>query len=165
MNAKNIWKQIGCFGRTCAFFFLVVCARTCAKSIEKEYHKEQIESNSKQESINMLNEYASEINKTLPKDMGEGITSQAVVLNTQASSPTLEYHYMVDDDIFMENKDDVLSKENQIAYVKLMYSEMKPVLDVLKKANIGLSYIYTCKESGETYRLDITYKELSKISK
>ena len=167
MSKKNGLKFLGCIGKTCALFLFLVLIRTCGSFVGKHLNKEkgQVEVGklSNKESFFILQENVQEMNKSFPQKIDEYTTAKGVELNV--SIPAFEYQYVVDDNAFMAVKSEVLSKSNQLAEVKSMYSDMKPLIDLLVQARMGLSYVYTCKKSQKSYRVDLSYEDLLKIKK
>jgi hypothetical protein len=106
-----------------------------------------------------LQKTAREINQDLPRKIDDNITQSAITLTSTA----LIYEYIIDDDYFDMYKDQALSASDQLNNIRAMYSDMKPMIDLLLKTHRGISYKYICKESGKTNIVEIPYSELAGI--
>lgn len=168
---KKSWKMksLGCLGK---IFIVYVCIITpvfvkkCLQNREKESNEntsvlfptEEISSISilAESADSQLNYFVREKNATLPQDMDENTTFQSVLLENDA----FIYVYKVDDDFFSEFKSHALSKDIQINNLRIVYHEMKPMIDLLKETHRGIYYRYICRESGEITECKIYYSDL-----
>lgn len=161
-------KAIGCVGKILGFIFLIIMiagVKTCARkqvrnSFENSYVEPETEDKSAISSNNnseiKLQKTAREINQTLPRQLDSNITHQAISLTPSA----LVYEYIVDDIFFSKVKDQVLSIDNQLANIRMMYSDMKPMIDLLIETNRGISYKYVCKKSKSTNIVTVSCDDL-----
>ncbi len=181
---KGWFKQtMGCFGgclwKILGFILLIIAisaAKTCARkqmkntlsesSINTEYvssslsssaipTKNKTNSNAERKLQNM----AWDINQSLPRKMNDNMTALAITLTSSA----LVYEYEIDDDCFEMYKDQVLSQSAQLEQVKEMYSDMKPMINLLLETHRGISYKYVCKKSRETNIVEVPYSKLAGI--
>ena len=132
-------KAIGCIGKIFGFIFLIMViagVKTCARkqvrnSFENSYivpeSKDKFTISSNNNSEIELQKAAREINQTLPRKIDPYITHQAISL----SSSALVYEYSVDDNYFSKVKDQAHSLDNQLEKIRMMYSDMKPMIDLL----------------------------------
>ena len=88
--------------------------------------------------------------------MDENITTQEVLIESDA----LVYVYNVDDDFFAEFKNHAQSREIQLGNLRMVYKEIKPMIDLLTETHRGIYYRYICRKSGETTELKIYYSDL-----
>lgn len=161
-------KAIGCVGKILGFIFLIIViagVKTCArKQVRNSFKNSYIEPESKDKftissnnnSEIELQKAAREINQTLPRQLDSNITHQAISL----SSSALVYEYIVDDNFFSKVKDQALSLDNQLANIRMMYSDMKPMIDLLIETNRGISYKYICKTSKNTNIVSVSCDDL-----
>ena len=75
----------------------------------------------------------------------------------------LVYVYLIDDDYFEMMRDQALSSANQLANIRTMYSDMKPMIDLLVQTHRGISYKYICKNSKETNIVEVSYDDLASL--
>ena len=152
-------KVLGCFGKG---FLIYLCLMTfvylkkCSRESVRESYEPQNSYVSTESADSKLRRFAAEKNASLPQDMDENITTQAVLLESDA----LVYVYKVDDDFFAEFKDHAQSREIQLGNLRTVYSEMKPMIDLLIETHRGIYYRYICRKSGETTEFKIYYRDL-----
>lgn len=156
-------KLLGCLGKV----FLVYVAlmsfvniSKCSREKARESYELSNTMNSSTESAeNQLRRFIIEKNINLPQDMDENITTEEVLLESDA----LVYVYKVDDNFFSEFKEHVMSRNIQLSNLKTVYHEMKPMIDLLVETHRGIYYRYICRESGEISEFKIYYSDLSKL--
>lgn len=182
---KKGWfrKSLGCFGgclgKILGFILLIIvisAAKTCARKQMKntlsespnntEYVSSSLSSsasptknNTNSNAERKLQNMAWDINQSLPRKMNDDMTALAITLTSSA----LVYEYEIDDDCFEMYKDQVLSPSAQLEQVKEMYSDMKPMIDLLLETHRGISYKYVCKKSRETNIVEVPYAKLASI--
>lgn len=161
-------KTLGCVGKILGFIFLIIVIagiKTCARkqvrnSFENSYVKPESNDKFVFSSDNNpeieLQKAAREINQTLPRKIDSYITHQAISLTSSA----LIYEYLVDDNYFSEEKDQALSHEYQLANIRMMYSAMKPMIDLLIETNRGISYKYVSKTSKNINIVSVSCDDL-----
>lgn len=152
-------KVLGCLGKG---FLIYLCLMTfvyikkCSRENVRESYEKQSTYVPTESADSKLRRFAAEKNASLPQDMDENITTQAVLLESDA----LVYVYKVDDDFFAEFKDHAQSREIQLGNLKTVYSKMKPMIDLLIETHRGIYYRYICRKSGETTEFKIYYSDL-----
>ena len=152
-------KVLGCLGKGFLIYLgliTFVCVKKCARESVRDSYENQNTYLYSENADSKLSRIASEMNATLPQDMNENVTTQAVLLESDA----LVYVYKVDDDFFAEFKDHALSREIQLDNLSTAYGKMKPMIDLLIKTHRGIYYRYICRESGETTEFKIYYSDL-----
>lgn len=179
---KTGWggKAFGCVGKIFGFILLMLViagAKTCSRKqmrnvlSESSYNTEyasrpsstasspsyQVSTTSNAE--RKLQQAAREMNRSLPQKINDDITQYSVELTSSA----LIYVYRVKESTFMLERERVSSKKDQIANIKAMYSEMKPMIDLLLQTERGISYKYVSSESYTTELVAVTYSELAAI--
>ena len=181
-EAKTGWgsKILGCLWKIFGFFLLMLffagvknCSRNQArKALSKSYdNTEYVTSTNSSSSTNSyvsssstnaerkLQKTAREINQDLPRRINNNITQRAITLTPSA----LVYVYEIDDDFFELYRTQALSSNGQLNNIKAMYSDMKPMIDLLLETHRGISYKYVCKRSGETNIVEVPYSQLAGI--
>lgn len=180
---KTNWggKTLGCLGTLMGLFFLVLFVtgvRTCTRKHAQNVFSRSVDNSdnvvkpssfsnsicnqlytSKSNAERKIQNMAREINQDLPQKIDDNITHTAITL----SSTALVYEYEVDDVFFEMNKDLALSLNRQCNNIRAMYSDMKPMIDLLLETNRGISYKYVCKISGETYIVEVPYSKLANL--
>lgn len=179
---KTGWggKALGCVGKIFGFILLMLViagAKTCSRKqmrnalSESSYNTEYVSSPSSSSSSSSyqvsttsnverkLQKTAREINQSLPRRIDDNITHKAISLTSSA----LVYEYVIDDDFFELYKDQALSSNGQLESIRALYSDMKPMIDLLLETHRGISYKYICKRSGETSIVEVPYSKLAGI--
>ena len=152
-------KVLGCLGKgfliyLCLMMFVYV--KKCSRESVRESYETPSTYVSTESADSKLKRFVAEKNASLPQDMDENITTQVVLLESDA----LVYVYKVDDDFFAEFKDHAQSREIQLGNLRTVYSEMKPMIDLLIETHRGIYYRYICRKSGETTEFKIYYSDL-----
>ena len=150
---------LGCLGKgfliyLCLMMFVYV--KKCSRESVRESYETPSTYVSTESADSKLKRFVAEKNASLPQDMDENITTQVVLLESDA----LVYVYKVDDDFFAEFKDHAQSREIQLGNLRTVYSEMKPMIDLLIETHRGIYYRYICRKSGETTEFKIYYSDL-----
>ncbi len=152
-------KVLGCLGKG---FLIYLCLMTfvyvkkCSRDRVRDSYENQSTYVSTESADSKLMRFAAEKNAMLPQDMDENITTQEVLIESDA----LVYVYKVDDDFFAEFKTHAQSREIQLGNLRTVYKEMKPMIDLLIETHRGIYYRYICRESGETTEFKIYYSDL-----
>ena len=137
---------IGRVGKILGFIFLIIVIAGIKTYVSSSSTNSEIK----------LKKAAKEINQTLPRKIDSYITHQAISLTSSA----LIYEYLVDDNYFSKEKDQALSHEYQLANIRMMYSAMKPMIDLLIETNRGISYKYVCKTSKNINIVSVSCNDL-----
>ena len=171
---KKGWggKTLGCVGKIFGFFLLMLViagVKNCSRkqmrnalsdsSYNTEYISSPSSSSSSSSAERKLQKTAKEINQSLPRRIDDNITHKAISLTSSA----LVYEYVIDDDFFELYKDQALSSNGQLDNIRALYSDMKPMIDLLLETHRGISYKYTCKRSGEINIVEVPYSKLAGI--
>ena len=184
---KKWWsmKILGCIGKAFGIFILLLLfvsiKHSCGKQMRDTYNETMPTTESLTEtpvdahSINnnlpkiiernipdaekLLQKTAEYVNNGLPKTIDDNVTHVKVLL----TATELIYRYKVDDAYFSSVKDMVTSKSYQKESIKTVYSEMKPMIDLLVETHRGISYEYVCKESKKSEKVSIPYEELKDL--
>lgn len=106
-----------------------------------------------------LKKIVGEMNQSLPRSLNNNVALRAILLTPSA----LVYEYEVNDDYFTEFKSQILSLNNQIDNIKVLYSDMKPMIDLVLETHRGISYKYVCEKSGESNITEVSYSKLASI--
>ena len=152
-------KVLGCLGKG---FLIYLCLMTfvyvkkCSRESVRESYEKQSTYISTESADSKLRRFTAEKNASLPQDMNENITAQALLLESDA----LVYVYIIDDDFFAEFKDHAQSRDIQLGNLRTVYKEMKPMIDLLIETHRGIYYRYICRKSGETTEFKIYYSDL-----
>lgn len=152
-------KVLGCLGKGFLIYLclmMFVYAKKCSKERAIESYEKQKTYVPTESAYSKLRHFVMKKNASLPQDMDENITTQEVLLESDA----LVYVYKVDDAFFAEFKDHAQSREIQLGNLRTVYSEMKPIIDLLIETHRGIYYRYICRESGETTEFKIYYSDL-----
>lgn len=171
---KKGWggKALGCVGKIFGFFLLMLViagVKNCSRkqmrdalsdsSYNTEYVSSPSSSSSSSNAERKLQQTAREINQSLPRRIDDNITHKAISLTSSA----LVYEYVIDDDFFELYKDQALSSNVQLDNIRALYSDMKPMIDLLLETHRGISYKYICRRSGETNIVEVPYSKLAGI--
>lgn len=168
-------KVLGCFLKIIGVFFILLlfagiknCSRQQArKALVESYTESNYSQNNNSTSYSQSNSSAElklqktarEINQSLPRRIDDNITQSAISLTESA----LVYVYLIDDDYFEMMRDQALSSANQLANIRAMYSDMKPMIDLLVQTHRGISYKYICKNSKETNIVEVPCTDLASL--
>lgn len=157
-------KTLGCIGKAFLLFLFLIfianvkrCSRQAVRDSYSTTYDTEITTPSDAE--RKLQQAAREMNRSLPQKINDNITQYPVELTSSA----LVYVYRVKESTFIRERERVSSKEGQIANIKAMYSEMKPMIDLLLQTERGISYKYVSSESYTTELVAVTYSELAAI--
>lgn len=152
-------KVLGCLGTGFLIYVLLmslVQIKKCSRESMNESYEMPNTHMLTESADSKLRRFAAEKNASLPQDLDENITTQAVLIESDA----LVYEYKVDDDFFAEFKDHAQSREIQLGNLRIVYNEMKPLIDLLIETHRGINYRYICRKSGETIEFKIYYSDL-----
>jgi len=152
-------KVLGCLGKGFLIYLCLVTfayVKNCSRARVRESYESQRSYVSTESADSKLRHFAAEKNAMLPQDMDENITTQEVLIESDA----LVYVYNVDDDFFAEFKNHAQSREIQLGNLRMVYKEIKPMIDLLTETHRGIYYRYICRKSGETTELKIYYSDL-----
>lgn len=155
-------KVLGCLGKAFLVYIALmsfVYISKCSREKARESYELSNTMNSSESAENQLRRFIIEKNINLPQDMDENITTEEVLLENDA----LVYVYKVDDDFFSEFKGHAMSRDIQLSNLKMVYHEMKPMIDLLVETHRGIYYRYICRESGDISEFKIYYSDLSRL--
>ena len=178
-ETKTGWsgKTLSCLGKIFGFFLLILfiagvktCSRNQArKALSESYDNTEYVTPTSSSSATSyvsstntnaerkLQKTAREINQDLPRMINDNITQRAITLTPSS----LVYVYEIDDDFFEMYRNQALSSSSQLDNIRAMYSDMKPMIDLLLETHRGISYKYICKRSGETNIVEVSYSKLA----
>lgn len=166
MSTGKKWgmKTLGCIGKAFLLFLFLIfianvkrCSRQAVRDSYNTSYETEITTTSEAE--RKLQQAAREMNRSLPQKINDDITQYPVELTPSA----LVYVYGVKESTFIANRDRVSSKKGQIANIKAMYSDMKPMIDLLLQTERGISYKYVSSDSHTTEIVAVSYSELAAI--
>ena len=185
---KKVWsmKIIGCIGKAFGIFLLLLLfvsiKHSCRKQMRETYN-ETIPTaetsftetpvdahsfyNNLPKNIDMnvtdaekkLQKTVEDVNNELPRRINDNVTHVKVLL----TATEIIYRYKVDDEYFSSVVDLVTSKSYQNDSIKAVYSEMKPMINLLVETRRGISYEYVCRDSKRSEKISIPYEELKDL--
>ncbi len=167
MSTGKKWgmRTLGCVGKVFLFFaFIVVlgAVKKCSRqAVRDSYGTSYNETEVAQPTVaeRKLQQAAGEMNSSLPQRINDDVTQYAVELTPSA----LVYVYHVKESTFQELRARFTSKANQINNIKTMYSDMKPMIDLLLQTERGISYKYVSNDSRTTEIVEVSYNELAAL--
>lgn len=157
-------KALGCIGKAfllLLFLIMIANVKRCSRQAVRDSYGTSYDTEvpTRSDADRKLQQAARDMNRTLPRKINDDITQYPVELTSSA----LIYVYGVKESTFIANRDRVASKKDQIANIKAMYSDMKPMIDLLLQTERGISYKYVSSESHTTELVAVTYSELAAI--